>query len=74
MCICQEKGVELMTEILKKARKKKKLTQREAASMLNVSQQTYSKVELGVYRPSVRLAKEISKILEIDWTIFYRDL
>lgn len=62
-----------MVEQLKLKRGAKGLTQKDMADQLGVSKEYYNMIENDKKTPSVTIAKEISKILEIDWTTFYDD-
>lgn len=59
--------------MLKSLRKKKGITQKELSAMLGVRQSTISMIERGQNLPSVALAKNLSKILDCDWTVFFND-
>jgi len=52
-------------------RKKKNLTQEEVSKQLGVSRQYYNEIENNKKKPSVDLAKQISIILGVEWTIFF---
>ena len=52
----------------------KKLSQKDVANAIDVSQPTYWEYEHGVSTPSVRVAKRIAAYLGFDWTLFYDDL
>jgi transcriptional regulator with XRE-family HTH domain len=58
---------------LKKIRKEKGISQGEMAEMLHVSQACYCRYENGQRALSVPVAKEIAKILDVDWTLFYEE-
>lgn len=62
-----------LTKILSNARKKKGLTHEQVAYKTNksISRQYYGMIENGDRTPSVDVAKSISEVLEIDWTIFF---
>ncbi|MBG9548322.1 helix-turn-helix transcriptional regulator [Cytobacillus firmus] len=64
-----------MTEVEESAvvrkRKELKLTQEELAKKLNISRQYYNAIENLKRTPSVDLAKELAKILDLEWTIFF---
>ena len=62
-----------MVEKLKLKRGAKGLTQKDMADQLGVSKEYYNMIENDRKTPSVSIAKEIGKILEIDWTLFYDD-
>ncbi len=53
-------------EILRKARKKKGLTQIEVAEKAGLGTNTYPKIERGESKPSPTSIKKLVKILEID--------
>lgn len=54
-------------ELIKEARKEKKITQRELASLIGVDFTYISKIETGALEPpSEEVIKKISKILDID--------
>lgn len=53
-------------------RKKKELSQSEVAKLCDVTQQMYGAIENGKKRPSPDLAQKIGKVLNIDWTKFYK--
>lgn len=50
---------------LKKYRLLKNLTQEQLADMVNVRRETIMRLEAGKYNPSLKLAIDISKIVEI---------
>lgn len=52
-------------------RKELNLTQEEIAKKLNISRQYYNAIENLKRTPSVDLAKELAKILGLEWTIFF---
>lgn len=56
---------------LRKIRKQKGVTQKELIDKLNIKQQRYNHYELGRRELPVSLAKEIGKILNIDWWKLY---
>ena len=58
---------------LKLERVKKNLTQGELAKKAGVVRQTISNIECGLTKPSVKLAKKLGEILEIEWTNFFDD-
>lgn len=59
--------------ILKERRRELKFTQDKLARKLGVTRQYYAYIENQKKVPSVKLAKEISKTLGVDWTIFFTD-
>lgn len=58
-------------EWLRDARFQKDLRAWQLAWMVGICENYYTKIELGLRNPSVRLAKEISRVLEISWTRFF---
>ena len=60
-----------MKELLQKKREAAGFTQVHMASKLGITSQYYNLIENGHRRPSPEKAKEISRILGIDWTLFY---
>lgn len=56
---------------MKSARKSKGLTQKQVADLAGISRTTYTNIELGTARPSVKSAKSIANVLGIDWTNFF---
>lgn len=66
---------ERLQEILLTARNKKRLTQEEVVLLSEepITRQYYGMIENGGRKPSVKIAKSISKVLEVDWTIFFEN-
>lgn len=58
---------------LKRIRTEQKITANKLAIMCGVTRQHISNIEHGNVKPSVELAKKMSKILGCDWTVFFRD-
>jgi putative transcriptional regulator len=58
---------------LKETRERKKLTQLEVAEKSKISRSFYTHIEKGTKTPSVSVAKQISKTLDIPWTNFFND-
>ncbi len=54
--------------------KKLKMTQKELAEKLNVTDRTVSRWECGANLPDVEMLKTISKVLNVDITYFYEDV
>jgi len=52
-------------------RKAKNLSQNEIADAVGIKQVTYANYELGLRRPSPKIAKKIAKVFNFDWTKFY---
>ena len=59
-------------EWLIKHREDKKLSQCSVAKLCDITQQMYGAIENGKRRPSPELAQKIGKILNFDWTKFYK--
>lgn len=68
MDIANEIGVNI-----KKARKDKRLTQKELSEKVDISRNYISDIECGRYIPSVEKLLLISTVLEIDLNIFKND-
>jgi len=58
---------------LQKERVAKGLTQEQLASECGVIRQTISEIECGRNKPSLKLAKRIGEVLDLDWTNFFED-
>lgn len=58
---------------LKAIRKAKGLRQADLAQAANISQSLVVKIEQGDRKPSVKTAKKIAAVLEIDWTEFFKE-
>lgn len=54
-----------------KKRREKNFTQAELAKLVNVSNKTISKIELGERNPSGELALRIARVLNFDMKLFY---
>ncbi|MDR0860581.1 MAG: helix-turn-helix transcriptional regulator [Candidatus Peribacteria bacterium] len=55
-----------MTFVLKQAREKKGFTQEYVADILDISRQTYSKIEKGETEPSLGSAVKLMELLEVS--------
>lgn len=66
-------GSDELKEILVQKRKELNLSQLEVVELsgASISRQYYGMIENGERRPSVDVAKKISSILNIKWTIFF---
>lgn len=62
-----------MRKWLKDFRLNKNLTQKELADMVGIHISMINKIELGNRTPSVKTAKDIAKILDFDWTLFFEN-
>lgn len=60
-----------MKVLLEEKRKSTGFSQDEIAKKLNITTNYYNLIVNGHRRPSPNLAKEIGKLLKIDWTDFY---
>lgn len=60
-----------MLDIIVKARKNKGYTQKQVAELAKVSEEYISLIESGKRKPSVKVAKRLGAVLDIQWTIFF---
>lgn len=60
-----------MPEIIESRRKELGLSQQEVADKIPITRQYYNEIENDKRVPSVKLAKGISDVLGVDWTIFF---
>lgn len=60
-----------MREFLIKAREKLEMTHEDVANEVGITRQYYGMLENGIRTPGVPLAKKISKVLNVDWTLFF---
>lgn len=66
--------IEQLQRLLIAARVKKgQLSHDDVASLseVGITRQYYGMIENGERRPSVKVAKAISRVLDIEWTIFF---
>lgn len=61
-----------MRNFVRESRRKKGLTQKQLGKIAGLSQQMIAKAENGG-EISVKSAKRIAAVLEIDWKIFFED-
>lgn len=54
-------------------REKKKFSQSDLASMVDVSREYISMIETGNRNPSVAVAKKIGKALGFKWELFFKE-
>lgn len=59
-----------MRQIIER-RKKLDLSQKQVADKCGIKQGYYSRIERGIHKPSVKLAKKLSNVLQINWTEFF---
>lgn len=52
------------------AREKQQLSQGKVAQLAGIERSYYTKIENGA-TPSVKVAKRLAQVLQIDWTRFY---
>ena len=62
-----------MLDIIIKARKNKGYTQKQVAELAKVSEEYISLIESGKRKPSVKVAKKLGAVLDIQWTIFLKN-
>ena len=62
-----------MSNELKNARNRAKLTQVQISEKLGCTPQYYNMIENGKKKPSVLLAQKIGELLNIKWTIFFNN-
>ena len=60
-----------MLDIVIQARKNKGYTQKNVADMAKITEEYISLIESGKRKPSVKVAKKLGAILDIQWTIFF---
>lgn len=60
-----------MRDFLITARKSKNLTHETIAEKVGITRQYYGMIENDERTPSVPIAMEIGKVLEIDWILFF---
>jgi len=61
-------------EIILERRKELKMTQKELAEKLNVTDKTVSRWECGINLPDVAMLKSIATVLDVNITYFYEDV
>ncbi|MCK1972741.1 helix-turn-helix transcriptional regulator [Bacillus safensis] len=62
-----------MRDWLKLARENKSLLQQDVANLVGIERPYYTMLETGSRKPSVKIAKKLAEVLEIDWTLFFDD-
>lgn len=60
-----------MASVIEDRRIELKFTQDKMAGKLGISRQYYNQIENNKKTPSVDLAKRISELLGVEWTIFF---
>lgn len=58
---------------LKNLRESKGYTQEALADAISKTRTLITNIENGISKPSVSTAKEIAKILDFDWVLFFED-
>lgn len=58
---------------LKAIREAKHMTQEQVATQAGIARESYTNIENGARRPSVRVAKLLGQILGFDWVELYDD-
>lgn len=58
-------------EWLYEKRIERNLTQEDVAIQSNIKRPYYSQIELGIRRPSVKVAKQIAGVIGFDWKLFF---
>ena len=58
-------------EQLKEQRKKLGLSQKQVATECGIKQGYYSRIERGIHKPSVGLAKKLANVLKFNWVEFF---
>ncbi len=53
------------------SRNEKKITMKQLAESIGISESFYCQIESGKRRPSVENAKKLASILGFDWTMFF---
>ena len=64
-------GYKNMLDIVIQARKNKGYTQKNVADMAKITEEYISLIESGKRKLSVKVAKKLGAILDIQWTIFF---
>ncbi|MGN0907939.1 MAG: helix-turn-helix transcriptional regulator [Bullifex sp.] len=59
--------------ILRELRIKYGMTQEELARKVSVNRATIALIEAGKNKPSVKLAKKLAPIFDINWADFFKD-
>ena len=58
---------EIVSQLIKKARKQSGYTQRQVADLLGVDRSTYAYYELGKIKPDIKTIMDLSKIFGVDY-------
>jgi transcriptional regulator with XRE-family HTH domain len=46
-------------------------TQKQVADLCGIKQGSYSRIENGIKKPGVQLAKKLGDLFDLDWTSFF---
>lgn len=57
--------------VLRELRNKAGMTQKELAERCGVVRQTISNIELGINKPSIKLAKELAQVFGVHFAVFF---
>ena len=66
-----EKDLNFGVEMMKQAMLERKWSQNELAKRCGVDRTTITKICNGVNAPSIKLARKIGEVLDIDWSLFF---
>ena len=58
-------------KLLEEQRRKLGLSQNQVADECGIKQGYYSRIENGVCKPSIKLAKKLANVLQINWVEFF---
>ncbi len=58
---------------LKKMREAKQLTQTQVAEAVGIARESYTNIENGVRRPSVKVAMRLGDVLDFKWALLFED-
>lgn len=59
---------------IKEKRLSMNYTMKQVADMVNISEGMYSLIESEKRRPSVKVAKSLGLVLDVEWTDFFNDV
>ena len=60
-----------MRSWLRYMRETKRMSEKQVADLVGISQPAYHAIETGDRNPSVPTAQKIAQVLDFDWTMFY---
>lgn len=70
----ERRNIMSIGEIILERRKELKMTQKELAERLNVTDKTVSRWECGINLPDVAMLKSIATVLDVNISYFYEDV